>query len=295
MSGQVAAPRLDDDPTIVWQPNRRAALPPGGAVPEEVSRALPNPIAWAPVTLAAMPLLAAIVAFRRMPVMTDVVQLRNSMIKAVKLFEQTATESETPTDDVVAARYLLCCALDEAIATRSLPGETDWSRNSLLVSFHGESWGGDKAFVLIDRLRQDPKRYRDLLQLAFFILALGFEGRYRVMNNGLVLLEELRSDLARQIAVPKRPGAASFAFVHQPLIKNERGAMHVPLWLSLSLGAAALIGIVLYLDVTLDSIAAPTAGLMARIEQPAPMTDPLPDSGAGADAAGLAGPSTITP
>jgi type VI secretion system protein ImpK len=271
MSPQAAA-ALDDDPTIVWHPGLRSALPAAVAMPEEALQALPNPVAWAPVTLAAMPLLAAIIAFRRMPVMTDLPQLRNSMITAVKLFEKIATESETPTDDVVAARYLLCCALDEAIATRSAPGETDWSRNSLLVSFHGESWGGDKAFMLIDRLRQDPKRYRDLLQLAFFILALGFEGRYRVMNNGLMLLGELRSDLARQIGVPKPQGAAAFAFAHQPLVKTERRGVYVPLWLSLSLGAAALIGIMAYLDVTLDTVAAPTAQLMARVEHGAPLT-----------------------
>jgi type VI secretion system protein ImpK len=267
MRNQPLARPLDDDPTIVWDPTLRSPAPAGAPLPEEVVRVLPNPLSYAPVTLAAMPLLSAIIAFRRMAAMNDIGALRHNMIAAVKRFEQAAIEADTHADDVVAARYLLCCAVDEAIATTSLLGDTDWSKNSLLVSFHNESWGGDKAFVLIDRLRQDAKRYADLLQLAFFILALGFEGRYRVINNGLLQLEDLRAEIARQIDVPRPDKAPNLALVQRPLQLQQRSALHVPVWASILAATLLLAGLIAYLAAGIDREAEPTVGLMQRVEQ----------------------------
>jgi type VI secretion system protein ImpK len=266
MRNQPLAKPLDDDPTIVWDPDLQSPAPAGAPLPAEVVRALPNPLAYAPVTLAAMPLLAAIIAFRRVAAMNDIGALRHNMIAAVKRFEQAAIEANTHADDVVAARYLLCCAVDEAIATTSLLGDTDWSKNSLLVSFHNESWGGDKAFVLIEHLRQDTKRYADLLQLAFFILALGFEGRYRVINNGLLQLEELRAEIARQIDVPRPDLAPKLALVQRPLQLNQRSALHVPIWTSMLAAVLLLAVLLVYLGASIDREAEPTVGLVQRVE-----------------------------
>lgn len=267
MRNQPPAKPLDDDPTIVWDPALQSPAPAGGPLPEAVVRAFPHPLAYAPLTLAAMPLLAAIVAFRRMAAMSDIGALRHNMIAAVKRFEQAAIEANTHADDVVAARYLLCCAVDEAIATTSLLGDTDWSKNSLLVSFHNESWGGDKAFALIDRLRQDASRYADLLQLAFFILALGFEGRYRVVNNGLLQLEELRAEIARQIDLPRPETARKLALVERPLRLSQRRALHVPIWASILTGVVLLVCLLIYLGEGIDRAAEPTVGLVQRVEQ----------------------------
>ena len=58
--------------------------------------------------------------------------------------------------------------------------------------FHNETWGGEKFFVLLSRLTDRPGNNRDLLELLYVCLALGFEGRYRVLQNGKSQLEAVR-------------------------------------------------------------------------------------------------------
>lgn len=50
--------------------------------------------------------------------------------------------------------------------------------------FHNETWGGEKVFAILGRMEQEPNRYRDMLAFVYLCLSLGFEGRYKVMENG---------------------------------------------------------------------------------------------------------------
>ena len=52
------------------------------------------------------------------------------------------------------------------------------------MQFHNETWGGEKVFQLLAKLAQDVPTHRHLLELIYIVLALGFEGRYRVVDNG---------------------------------------------------------------------------------------------------------------
>ncbi|PJW96372.1 hypothetical protein CWI54_27535, partial [Escherichia coli] len=58
--------------------------------------------------------------------------------------------------------------------------KNEWSKQSLLVHFHNEAWGGEKVFILLERLIREPKRYQDLLEFLWLCLSLGFRGRYKV-------------------------------------------------------------------------------------------------------------------
>ncbi|MDK7178427.1 type IVB secretion system protein IcmH/DotU, partial [Micrococcus luteus] len=96
---------------------------------------------------------------------------------------------------ILGARYCLCTALDEACALTPWGGHGQWSGKSLLVTFHNETWGGEKFFQLLAKLSQNPSTHIDLLELLYFCLMLGFEGRYRVMDNGRTQLETLKQRL----------------------------------------------------------------------------------------------------
>ena len=63
-------------------------------------------------------------------------------------------------EQITAARYVVCTMLDEA-ASRDTPwGAGVWARQSLLVMFHNETWGGEKVFQLLARLAQKPAQHR---------------------------------------------------------------------------------------------------------------------------------------
>lgn len=69
----------------------------------------------------------------------------------------------------------------------------------MLSSFHNETYGGEKFFLLLEKLSRNPAKYLDLLELMYLCLSLGFEGKYRVLSRGLVELDAIRDSLYRQI------------------------------------------------------------------------------------------------
>jgi type VI secretion system protein ImpK len=266
MRPQPAGAPLDDDLTILWDPNQNAGAVGQVAAPDEARPALPTSLARSPLVGAAAPLLHALIAFRRIAPIKDISALRHGLVAAMHAFEENALQAGAHADDVLAARYLLCCALDESISTTSWAGESDWSRNSLLVTFHNETWGGDKAFALIERVRQDPARYNDLLQLAFYILALGFEGKYRVVSNGLLQLEELRADIARQVQIQPAAVGGRPALQAEPIRRRRREGFYVPVWVSVVSAVILLLGMFLWFETNLIEEMNPLVSLLKRAD-----------------------------
>jgi type VI secretion system protein ImpK len=67
------------------------------------------------------------------------------------------------------------------------------------VTFHNETWGGEKFFQLLARLSQNPREHILLLEMINYCLLLGFEGRYRVLDNGRTQLETIKQRLWQMI------------------------------------------------------------------------------------------------
>ena len=152
-----------------------------------------------PLAVAANPLLNLIPQIRVMAQHPDPGQLRNYLVEQMQLFERRALEALVPPETVIGARYALCTALDETAAKTPWGGGGAWSRHSLLVTFHNETWGGEKFFQVLARLVQDPKRHIDLIEMMAVCIALGFEGRFGVIDNGRAQLETLRRRLVEII------------------------------------------------------------------------------------------------
>lgn len=126
-------------------------------------------------------------------------ELRRRLEAEIRGFENRAHGSNLDHAQVLAARYVLCTALDESVSMSSLGSEGDWSRQALLNTFHNEAWGGEKFFQIVDRCMQQPARNLYLLELLYLLLSLGFEGRYKVQSRGGLELELLRERIFRQI------------------------------------------------------------------------------------------------
>ena len=77
--------------------------------------------------------------------------------------------------DVTIARFIVCTFLDSAIMQTPWGGQDVWAPRSLLRTFHDKASGLEVFLQILDRLRQDPKRYIDLLELQYVCLALGLQ------------------------------------------------------------------------------------------------------------------------
>ncbi|MGG7778087.1 DotU family type VI secretion system protein [Klebsiella aerogenes] len=201
-----------------------------------------------PLVTAANPLLNAIPQIRHSVSHDDQAGLRQRLIDEIRRFEVRGQQAGLPYEVIVGARYCLCTALDEAAALTPWGSSGVWSGSGLLVTFHNETWGGEKFFQLLARLSQNPREHINLLELINYCLLLGFEGRYRVMDNGRTQLETIKQRLWQMIC-GVRGGYAPALSVHgedRPVLRKLWRPM-VPLWACVALAgfAACLFYIIL--------------------------------------------------
>ena len=119
-----------------------------------------------------------------------------------RTFETEARAAGVDSEAIAAARYALCTLLDETIAGTAW-GSGVWGTRSLLVAFHNEASGGEKVFLILQRLSQNAGANIDLLELIYLCLALGLEGRYRLIEQR----PGTAGDAARTAAAADPPAA----------------------------------------------------------------------------------------
>lgn len=125
----------------------------------------------------------------------DIDTLRQHAAGEVKDFEASALRSGVPDDVTKKARYVLCATFDEAVLNTPWGHESDWDIHSLSSMFKSNVMGGDDFFTILDDLIRDPANNLELLELMYICLSLGFQGRFRILDNGRSRLEEKREQL----------------------------------------------------------------------------------------------------
>jgi len=184
-----------------------------------------------PLLIAANPLLNAISQIRQSATHADPAQLRQQLIDEIRRFEVNAQKESLAYEIIIGARYCLCTALDEAAALTPWGSNSVWSGSGLLVTFHNETWGGEKFFQLLAKLSQNPREHIQLLELLNYCLLLGFEGRYRVSENGRSQLETIKQRLLQLIRSVRGGYAAVLSpnAVDLPVLQKQWRPL-VPLW-----------------------------------------------------------------
>ncbi len=184
-----------------------------------------------PITGAAISLLSLVTQLRNTSSHPDIVGLRMSVIEEVKQFDIKIRSQNVSSEQAQAARYVLCSLLDETILNTPWGCNSIWSTQGLLILFHKETFGGEKFFLILKNCIQQPGTHLDLLELLYFCLCLGFEGRYRVEDHGLSKLNEIRENTF-QIIQRQRGDVERSLSLHWQGIKDKRNvlAKFVPLW-----------------------------------------------------------------
>ena len=274
---------FESDRTVIKPSAGRGARTPAPAAPVTAELPLPElalPAATGavgpnPLVQAAAPLLALGPRVRASARHPNPPGLRAQLVDAVARFESAARAQALPNEQVVAARYVLCTYLDECAASTPWGGSGAWASQSLLVQFHGEAWGGEKVFQLLARLAQDPATQRSLLELIYLVLALGFEGRYRVLDGGRQQLDAIRARLAQTLRglkpAPERALSAQWRGVEAAPTRLADG---VPVWAVAAVTALVLLVVYVWLRLAVnaetDSTFAALQGIDAQAAPPPP-------------------------
>ena len=262
---------------------RAAAAPPPAAAAAAAASAggsaalpeLPPHASLNPLVQAAAPLLSAAPRLRAMVRHPNPAALRASLVDSIQRFETTARKLGLPNEQVVAARYVLCTLLDESASSTPWGGSGAWSSQSLLVQFHNEAWGGEKVFQLLQRLAENPAQHRNLLELVYTALSLGFEGRYKVLENGRAQLDSIRERLALKLRELSGPADRALSLQWQGLAAAPaRLRDGIPLWVMAAAMAFLLLALFLVLRLTLNAQTDATFSALQAIDVPAAATPP---------------------
>jgi type VI secretion system protein ImpK len=176
------------------------------------------------------------------PPQRDSAALRQRLLGELQSFDSAARAAGQSELAVRQADYIICATLDDVIANIEWGRELDWSRQSLARTRHNDATGGDQVFRLIDDYRKDPVTHYACLELAYFCLSLGFEGRMRVSTTGDAEHLRLRDNLLRIMRQVKGGTAPDLLSPHwQGAGGGPRSAMSaVPLW-AIGVTAAAIL------------------------------------------------------
>ncbi|ONG42665.1 hypothetical protein BKE38_29205, partial [Pseudoroseomonas deserti] len=280
-TGAPAAPALP-----FAAPGAPAMAAPASAVAREIE-ALPR-TGISPLAAAAAPLLELLAQLTQATHVADPEALRQGAIRALRQFEAEARSGDTSPDQLRAAHYALCAALDDVALATPWGPPSHWGAQSLVSSFHQEVRSGERFFDLLSGMQRDPGRYRHALEVAYLTLALGMQGRYRLARGGGMELDRIREGLYQLLAQLRGPFERELSPHWRGVTAPHSPARRsVPAWVALPV-ALALLGFgYLFLSFDLnarsDDLFARLAGLppgkppeIARSAPPVPPAPPPP-------------------
>lgn len=196
----------------------------------------------------------------------NIAGLRSHALEEIRRFEEQARAAGVQNDVIIAARYVLCAGLDEAVLSTPWGAESEWAQHPLLVTLHREAWGGEKFFEMLDRISADPARYLDLMELQYLVLAFGFEGKYHVQQRGHDRLAEVQHDLYRKIRSHRGAAEPELSLRWRGLEDRRNPVIrYVPWWVVGAAALAILAAAFTYYRASLGSVAAPVHAELAKL------------------------------
>jgi type VI secretion system protein ImpK len=238
------------------RPNPGGRLSVGGA-----ASALPIEGVWeaicadrlSPLVAAALPLLDLCVRLKTSASHADVEGLRLRVLREIDAFERRMTLLGLAPRAIRASKYALCATVDDLVLNTPWGSRSIWTTRSMVGSLFSETWSGDRVFDLLTQLKKDPGVNVDLLELLYYCISLGFEGKYRVAARGASELTVLREDLYRLVRAARGEFERDIS-PHWRGVTNDSRWMGeiVPVWVVAVVAAFMLVCLGVYLAYLLN-------------------------------------------
>jgi len=112
--------------------------------------------------------------------------VHGEITKLLQASEDCMKRGEVSREDYDQARFAVCAWIDEAIIASRWDGATEWLREQLQRVYYNTTDAGEKFF---DRLNSLGAHQREVREVYYLCLALGFRGRYFNDEYGLEQLK----------------------------------------------------------------------------------------------------------
>jgi type VI secretion system protein ImpK len=196
-----------------------------------------------PLVRAAGPLFTLVRHLRSLRDHPDVATLRADVIEAMGRFQAEIRDAGVDTRTSAQAHYALCALIDETILGTPWGLQSIWSKQSLLISIYREATAGETFFKFVNKAKELPRDYLDILEFFYICLSLGFQGKFRVESGGADRLTRLRRDLYTVITRERGASERELSPRWQGVQDKSPGvARFLPLWV---VGASTFAAVVL--------------------------------------------------
>jgi type VI secretion system protein ImpK len=246
---------------LVGAPMRREIppLPPRAALRR--TRGHPNPLinAFAPLLEFAPELESALAPDNpealRTRLLEELIRARDAVV---------ATGASLARADMAA--WVVGALLDDLALNTPWGGASAWPRQPLVVMMQGDVDAGAQFFARLEELERHPNRDRDLLELQYYCLALGFRGKYRVPGrSGDRSLNAVRAAAARFLRNADAEDAPLSPHWKGVEASDEPQRFTLPIWVMGLLAAGLALAIHVGLSIQLSSQATELATLVRAI------------------------------
>jgi type VI secretion system protein ImpK len=112
--------------------------------------------------------------------------------------DRNAKAIGVPAEDVTAAKYAFCAAVDEIILRSNYPIREAWETRPLQLRLFGDQLAGEHFFQRLEDLRAKGSVHLQALEVFHMCLLLGFQGRFAL--DGKDKLNYLTARLGDEIA-----------------------------------------------------------------------------------------------
>ena len=144
-----------------------------------------------PLVMAAEPILTLTTQIRRTSSHPEPSKLRMQLVGEMRKFQNQLKDIRYDRKLSTAAHYCLCVVIDEAVLRTPWGQKSAWVEQGLLSTFHKETWGGERFYIILRNAMENVKSHISLLELMYLCLSLGYEGQY--YGKDKMLREEIRN------------------------------------------------------------------------------------------------------
>ena len=182
-----------------------------------------------------------IIRMREAEDLGDPSALRKLITYYITLFEKNCKAIGMAEDSIAEAKYAMVALMDETVL--SVPGACRdyWISRPMQLDYFGDNLAGQEFYEKLQKMLLQPEKKKDVLDVYFLCLSLGFEGKYRVFNPEERAI--IMDDLGRKIRRTRIRVSAELS-PHGKRAESSAGlkskTFFFPLWLSGAIAAAAI-------------------------------------------------------
>ncbi|MBN1309509.1 MAG: type IVB secretion system protein IcmH/DotU [Chitinispirillaceae bacterium] len=190
----------------------------------------------------------------------DPASLRKLIGYYLDLFEKNCKAISIPAESMLEAKYALVALIDETVL--SVPGicRDYWFTRPLQLDLFGDNIAGEEFYNKLHKMLLETEKKKDVLEIYYICLSLGFEGRYKLFNaeERVTIMDELGRKI-RRTRIRASSGLSPHGGRTDSIIRRKSSGFLFPIWLSAVLiagGIAALYSFLFFM------CSAQSAGIM---------------------------------